>query len=78
MKESYSPQSHKEHKESQSYSELSSYLIRENPLSKMIVDCAFKVHSAIGPGLMESAYQECMMKEFLRRDICDFVVNKLI
>jgi GxxExxY protein len=28
-----------------------------------ILDCAFKVHSALGPGLLESAYQECLYYE---------------
>ena len=27
---------------------------------KKILDCAFKVHSALGPGLLESAYTECL------------------
>jgi GxxExxY protein len=27
---------------------------------KMILDCSFKVHSALGPGLLESAYTECL------------------
>ncbi len=69
MKESYSPQRHEEHKESQSSFVSDQNLEKQNPISKIIVDCAFKVHSTIGPGLMESAYQECMMKELLRRNI---------
>ena len=28
-----------------------------------ILDCSFKVHSALGPGLLESAYQECLFYE---------------
>jgi len=27
---------------------------------KIILDCAFKVHTALGPGLLESAYTECL------------------
>jgi GxxExxY protein len=27
---------------------------------KNILDCSFKVHSALGPGLLESAYCECL------------------
>jgi GxxExxY protein len=30
---------------------------------KQILDCAFKVHSALGPGLLESAYEECLFYE---------------
>jgi GxxExxY protein len=27
---------------------------------RIILDCSFKVHSALGPGLLESAYTECL------------------
>ena len=30
---------------------------------KQVLDCAFKVHTALGPGLLESAYEECMFYE---------------
>jgi GxxExxY protein len=32
----------------------------ENQLSKIILDAAFRVHSALGPGLLESAYEACL------------------
>ncbi|HAF27744.1 MAG TPA: GxxExxY protein [Bacteroidales bacterium] len=32
----------------------------ENELSNKIIGCAIKVHTALGPGLLESAYQECL------------------
>ncbi|MDZ7758477.1 GxxExxY protein [Rhodohalobacter sp.] len=35
----------------------------ENEISKVVLDCAFKVHSQLGPGLLESAYQECLYYE---------------
>jgi len=35
----------------------------ENEISKIILDCAFKVHTALGPGLLESAYRECLAYE---------------
>lgn len=31
----------------------------ENELSKIIIGCAMKVHSRLGPGLLESAYEAC-------------------
>jgi GxxExxY protein len=30
---------------------------------KAILDCAFRIHSALGPGLLESAYEECLFYE---------------
>ncbi|MBN2236238.1 MAG: GxxExxY protein [Bacteroidales bacterium] len=35
----------------------------ENEISKIIVDCAFKIHKELGPGLLESAYEECLYYE---------------
>jgi GxxExxY protein len=32
-------------------------------LTSSILNCAFKVHSALGPGLLESAYEECLHYE---------------
>lgn len=26
---------------------------------KIVLDCSFRVHTAFGPGLLESAYEEC-------------------
>jgi GxxExxY protein len=35
----------------------------ENEISKIVVDCAIKIHKNLGPGLLESAYEECMYYE---------------
>ncbi len=35
----------------------------ENDLSKIIVDCAYKIHTRLGPGLLESVYEEIMYHE---------------
>ncbi len=32
----------------------------ENEISKGILDAAFKVHTALGPGLLESAYEKAL------------------
>ncbi len=37
--------------------------MNENELSKVIIGCAIEVHKQLGPGLLESAYQECMYYE---------------
>jgi GxxExxY protein len=41
----------------------------ENELSKIIVDVAFKVHSRLGPGLLESVYEEILYYEFIKQGL---------
>lgn len=36
---------------------------RDEELAKIIVDCAFKVHQALGPGLLENVYEVCYCHE---------------
>jgi GxxExxY protein len=38
-----------------------------NDISGEIVDAAMKVHSALGPGLLESAYEGCLLYELHKR-----------
>lgn len=40
-----------------------------NQISGAIVDAAMKVHSALGPGLLESAYEVCLMYELRKRGL---------
>ena len=35
----------------------------ENEIAKTVVNCAYKVHKSLGPGLLESAYEECLFYE---------------
>ena len=41
----------------------------ENTISKIIFDSALKVHRALGPGLLESAYEECLYYELMKNDL---------
>ena len=41
-------------------------MMTENELSNVVIGCAIKVHSALGPGLLESAYKECLFYELCR------------
>ena len=40
-----------------------------NDITGQIVDSAIKVHSAVGPGLLESAYEACLMFELNKRGL---------
>jgi GxxExxY protein len=35
----------------------------ENEISRKIIGCAIKVHTELGPGLLENAYEECLFYE---------------
>ena len=39
----------------------------ENEIAKVIVDAAFKVHTTLGPGLLESMYESILAYELDRR-----------
>ncbi len=38
-------------------------------VATQIVDAALKVHTALGPGLLESAYQACLAQELRQRNL---------
>ena len=38
-------------------------VLSENEITEIIIGCAIKVHKALGPGLLESAYEECLYYE---------------
>jgi GxxExxY protein len=41
----------------------------ENSLSNLVINRAIKVHSALGPGLLESSYKECLFYELIREGL---------
>jgi GxxExxY protein len=43
--------------------------VDKNEISGAIVDAAMKVHSALGPGLLESAYAACLRHELIKRGL---------
>ncbi len=47
--------------------------MNENEISKVIFDCALKIHKNLGPGLLESAYEECLFYELKK---CGLKVEK--
>ena len=38
-------------------------------LSNRVIGCAIEVHRHLGPGLLESAYEQCLAHELSRNDI---------
>ena len=38
----------------------------ENEVSSIVIKAAIKVHRKLGPGLLESAYQECLYYELIQ------------
>src|SRR5437764_1236770 len=41
----------------------------ENEIAARIVDAAFKVHTALGPGLLESVYDVVLAHEIIKRGL---------
>ncbi|MDZ8184746.1 MAG: GxxExxY protein [Nostoc sp. ChiSLP02] len=41
----------------------------ENSLSGVIIGCGMRVHTALGPGLLESAYEECLYYELRKKGL---------
>jgi len=40
-----------------------------SPFGNVVIGCAIEVHTRLGPGLLESAYEKCLMHEFYLRGI---------
>lgn len=43
--------------------------LQVNELTEIIIGCGIKVHTELGPGLLESAYQECLFYELNKQGI---------
>ena len=43
--------------------------MNENEIGEIILGCAIKVHSALGPGLLESTYEVCLVHELYKAGI---------
>jgi len=41
----------------------------ENEVAKIVVDAAFKIHTALGPGLLESVYEVVLARELVKRGL---------
>ena len=43
--------------------------MHENPIAKEVVDAAFKIHTTLGPGLLESVYEVVLAHELKNRGL---------
>lgn len=43
--------------------------MNENQISGIVIDAAMKVHTALGPGLLESTYEACLLHELRKRNM---------
>ncbi|OAD91196.1 GxxExxY protein [Aequorivita soesokkakensis] len=41
----------------------------ENQIANKIIGCSLEVHKALGPGLLESAYQECLFYKLMKEGL---------
>ncbi len=52
---------------------LNKYKLEDELITGTILKCAFKIHSALGPGLLESSYNACLCYEITK---CGLFVEK--
>ncbi|MBL0309793.1 MAG: GxxExxY protein [Bacteroidetes bacterium] len=43
--------------------------MKTNDITYKIIGCAYKVHSALGPGLLESTYEVCLVHELVKEGL---------
>ena len=53
----------------QSYTEKKLINMEINQITEKIIGCAIEVHKQLGPGLLESAYEECLFYELINKGL---------
>ena len=43
--------------------------MKRDPFTEQVIGCAIEVHRSLGPGLLESAYQQCLAYELNQKKI---------
>lgn len=43
--------------------------MEDNELTSIVIECATKVHKTLGPGLLESAYKNCLHYELVKNEL---------
>jgi GxxExxY protein len=55
------------HREStENHRDIKKEIMELNEVTQKIIGCAIEVHKKLGPGLLESAYEECLAYELVR------------
>ena len=44
-------------------------MLKTDEVTGQIIDCAVKIHAALGPGLLESVYESVMERQLIRRGL---------
>jgi GxxExxY protein len=44
--------------------------VKFDKLSNQVIECAIEVHRNLGPGLLESTYEQCLAYELTQKKIC--------
>jgi GxxExxY protein len=60
------------HRATQSFNRVSqrkTYNMETNEITRTIIGCAIQVHRSLGPGLLESAYEECLSYELIKNGL---------
>ncbi len=61
-----SPQSHRDHREEPGGRDMES---DGNQVTQAVIGAAIEVHKALGPGLLESAYEQCLCRDLELRGV---------
>jgi GxxExxY protein len=43
--------------------------MEQDPLTGKVIGCAIEVHRGLGPGLLESTYQQCLARELALQEV---------
>ena len=43
--------------------------MQQDPLTGRVIGCAIEVHRVLGPGLLESAYRQCLAREMAIQEV---------
>ena len=66
------------------FNEVHKEIMEENKITEKIIGAAIEVHRTLGPGLLESAYQECLFYELrslglsVKKEVTLPIINKEI